>query len=110
MTRYIMDDGAIDFYPPCRLLTVHCNKQLSAGTLGVELCSSHSCRGSCSEYWQAGADSVHMHPGLIPRPHASEVSCPDHMHVSPVPIPCSLIATSILCNYMYGAKFEGPKL
>ena len=43
-----MEDGAIDFYPPCYLLTVNCNKQLSAGTLGMELCSGHSCRGSCS--------------------------------------------------------------
>ena len=91
--RYIMDDRAIDFYPPCRLLTVHCNKQLSAGTLGVELCSGHSCCGSCSECWQAGADSVHMHPGLIPRPLTSEVSCPDHKPVSLLPIPVSYFRT-----------------
>ena len=62
-----MEDGAMDFCPPAmHLLTVHCSKQLSAGTLGVELCSGHSCHGSCSECWQAGADSVHMHHSLTP--------------------------------------------
>ena len=89
-----MEDGATDFYPPCRLLTVHCNKQLSAGTLGVELCSGHSCRGSCSECWQAGADSVHMHPEVSYPDHMHpEVSCPDHKPVSLLPIPVSYFRT-----------------
>ena len=44
-------------FPSSICCPVHCNKQLSAGTLGVELCSGHSCSGhscsgSCSECWQ----------------------------------------------------------
>ena len=85
-----MEDGAVGFYPPCLLLTVHCNKQLSAGTLGVKLCSGHSCRGSCSECWQAGADSVHMHLKSRAQTTCILVTCPDHMHVSLVPIPVIL--------------------
>ena len=63
-------------FPSSICCPVHCNKQLSAGTLGVELCSGHSCSGyscsgSCSECWQAGVDSVDIHPSLMPKPHAS---------------------------------------
>ena len=75
-----MEDGAIDFYPPCHLLTVHCNKQLSAGTLGVELCSGHSCCGSYSECWQAGAGSVHMQLKSRAQTTCILVSCTDHIH------------------------------
>ena len=63
-------------FPSSICCPVDCNKQLSAGTLGVELCGGHSCSGyscsgSCSECWQADVDSVDIHPSLMPKPYAS---------------------------------------